>query len=161
MALGLVTTRTLEAAMLCGGVAGMLTLVTLRQGGATGAEAASLTGLGGALVAFHDAMFLIGGSLMPVLNAVLLGTLLYRSRLVPRVIPLIGLIGVPLQLTGVLLTLFGIVERISTATGLLVIPIGFWELALGVYLVVKGFKPSPLTAPPMPAAGSPVPLPVA
>ena len=82
---------------------------------------------------------------MPGINAILLGTLLYRSGLVPRVIPAIGLIGAPLHLTAVVLTMFGAVDRVGTVTGIAVIPIALWELSLGVYLIVKGFKPCPIT----------------
>ena len=145
MALGFVATRTLEAAMIFAGVASILSLVALQKAGASGAEATSLTTVGQMLVAFYNKVFLVGQSLMPVANALLLGTLMYRSGLVPRVIPAIGLIGVPLQLTAVILTMFGVIERSSTAAGILVIPDFIWELSLGVYLVVKGFKPCPIT----------------
>ena len=145
MALGFVATRTLEAAMIFAGVASLLTLVALQKAGASGAEATSLTTMGQGLVAFYNKVFLVGQSLMPVANALLLGTLMYRSGLVPRVIPVIGLIGVPLQLTAVILTMFGVIERSSTAAGILVIPDFIWELSLGIYLVVKGFKPCPIT----------------
>jgi len=144
MALGFVATRTLEAAMIFAGVASLLSLVALQKAGASGADATSLTTLGEALVVFYNKVFLVGQSLMPVANALLLGTLMYRSGLVPRVIPLFGLIGAPLQLTAVLLTMFGVIERSGTAAGILVIPDFIWELSLGVYLVVKGFKPCPI-----------------
>src|SRR5665647_3505883 len=146
MALGFVATRTLEAAMIFAGVASLLSLVALRQPGASGADATSLTTVGQALVAFYNGVFLVGQSLMPVMNALLLGTLMYRSGLVPRLIPLFGLIGAPLQFTAVILTMFGVIDRTSGATGILVLPIAVWEFSLGVYLVVKGFKPSPITA---------------
>ncbi|HYO85120.1 MAG TPA: DUF4386 domain-containing protein [Dermatophilaceae bacterium] len=146
LALGFVATRTLEAAMIFAGVASILSLVAMRQAGASGAEATSLTTVGETLVAFYNGTFLLGQSLMPVANALLLGTLLYQSRLVPRVIPLLGLVGAPLQLTAVILTMFGVVDRVSSVTGLLVIPDVLWELSLGLYLVIKGFKPSPVTA---------------
>ena len=145
MALAFVATRTLEAAMIFAGVASLLTLVALQKAGASGAEATSLTTMGQGLVAFYNKVFLVGQSLMPVANALLLGTLMYRSGLVPRVIPVIGLIGVPLQLTAVILTMFGVIDRSSTATGILVIPDFIWVLSLGIYLVVKGFKPCPIT----------------
>jgi hypothetical protein len=145
MALGFVATRTLEAAMIFAGVASLLSLVALQKAGASGAEATSLTTVGQMLVAFYNKVFLVGQSLMPVANALLLGTLMYRSGLVPRVIPAIGLIGVPLQLTAVILTMFGVIDRSSTATGILVIPDFIWELSLGIYLVVKGFKACPIT----------------
>jgi hypothetical protein len=82
---------------------------------------------------------------MPGVNAILLGTLLYRSGLVPRVLPVIGLIGAPLHLAAVVLTMFGVVDRVSTVTKIAVIPIAVWEFSLGVYLIVKGFKPCPIT----------------
>jgi hypothetical protein len=147
MALGFVATRTLEAAMIFTGVASLLSLVTLHQdlGTATGANAASLITIGASHVATYNWAFTVGQSLMPVANALLLGTLMYRSGLVPRVIPVIGLIGAPLQLTAVILTMFGVIDRTSVATGILVIPDFIWELSLGIYLVVRGFKPCPIT----------------
>lgn len=101
MALGFVASRTLEAAMLFTGVASILSLVTLHQdlGTATGADTATLVTVGASHVATYHWAFTLGGSLMPGINAILLGTLLYRSGLVPRVIPAIGLIGAPLHLT--------------------------------------------------------------
>ena len=147
MALGFVASRTLEAAMLFTGVASLLSLVTLHQdlGTAAGADAASLAAIGASHVATYHWAFTLGGSLMPGINAILLGTLLYRSGLVPRVLPMIGLIGAPLHLTAVVLTMFGVVDRVGTVTGIAVIPIAVWELSLGVYLIVKGFKPCPIT----------------
>ena len=147
MALGFVASRTLEAAMIFVGVASLLSLVTLRQdlGTATGANAAALITVGASHVATYNWAFTLGQSLMPGINALLLGTLMYRSGLVPRVLPVIGLIGAPLHLTAVVLTMFGVVDRVGTVTGIAVIPIAVWELSLGVYLVVKGFKPCPIT----------------
>jgi len=147
MALGFVASRTLEAAMIFTGVASILSLVTLHQdlGTATGADAATLVTVGASHVATYHWAFTLGGSLMPGINAILLGTLLYRSGLVPRVLPLIGLIGAPLHLTAVVLTMFGVVDRVGTVTGIAVIPIAVWEFSLGVYLIVKGFKPCPIT----------------
>src|SRR4051795_126374 len=147
MALGFVASRTLEAAMLFTGAASLLSLVTLHQdlGTAAGGDAASLPAIGASHVATYHWAFTLGGSLMPGTNAILLGTLLYRSGLVPRVLPMIGLIGAPLHLTAVVLTMFGVVDRVGTVTGIAVIPIALWELSLGVYLIVKGFKPCPIT----------------
>lgn len=97
---------------------------------------------GHALVAIYDWALLLGPGVMPAFNALLLGYLLYRSGLVPRVIPLMGLIGAPLLLTSAITTMFGINEQVSVLSGIAVIPIFFWELSLGVYMVVKGFRPS-------------------
>jgi hypothetical protein len=72
--------------------------------------------------------------------------LLYRSRLVPRVLPLLGLVGVPLLLAGDIGTLFNFWGSISSVSALLPIPVALFEFSLGVYLTVKGFKPSPITS---------------
>lgn len=156
MALGFVAARTLEAAMLFTGVASLLALVTLRQdlGTATGADAASLITVGASHVATYNWAFTLGGSLMPGINAILLGTLMYRSGLVPRVLPLIGLIGVPLHVTAVVLTMFGVIDRVGPVALIAAFPIFVWELSLGIYLVVKGFRPCPITDA-MRAAGTP------
>ena len=79
------------------------------------------------------------------MNALLLGSLLYRSRLVPRIIPLVGLIGAPLLVASAAATLFGLKEQVSALSAIAALPIALWEFSLGVYLVVKGFKPSPIT----------------
>jgi hypothetical protein len=160
LALGFVAARTLEAAMIFTGVASILSLVTLRQAGATGADAAMLVTTGKSLVAHYNGAFLVGQSLMPGVNAVLLGTLLYRSGLVPRALPLLGLVGAPIHITAVLLTLFGVIDRVSPVALVAVLPIAAWEFSLGVYLVVKGFRPSPLTSTPIPSAAVPEALPV-
>jgi len=148
MALGFVAARTLEAAMIFTGVASLLSLVTLHQdlGAATGANAASLVTIGASHVATYNWAFTLGQSLMPGINALLLGTLMYRSGLVPRVLPVIGLIGAPLHITAVVLTMFGVIDRIGSLALIAALPIATWEFSLGVYLVVKGFKPSAITA---------------
>jgi len=147
MALGFVAARTLEAALTFTGVASLLSLVTLRQdlGPATGADAASLITIGASHVATYNWAFTLGGSLMPGINAILLGTLMYRSGLVPRVLPVIGLIGVPLHITAVVLTMFGVIDRVGSVALIAALPIFVWELSLGIYLIVKGFRRCPIT----------------
>jgi hypothetical protein len=141
VALGFVGSRTLEAAGIFAGVASLLALVTLRQAG-VGADA-SVTGQ--ALVALYDRMFLISQSLIPAVNAVLLGSLLYKSRLVPRALPLLGFIGAALLVIAWVVSLHDL-SGVSSAWKVAAFPIALWEFSLGVYLVVKGFKPSPITA---------------
>jgi hypothetical protein len=145
-ALGFVAARVLEAVMIFTGVVSLLSLVTLRQdlGAAAGANAAALVTTGAAHVAVYKWTFLLSQSLMPGINALLLGSLMYRSRLVPRVIPLIGLIGAPFLICTIIVTLFGGMKLGSPQ--LAAVPVGAWELSLGVWLVVKGFRPSPITA---------------
>jgi Domain of unknown function (DUF4386) len=141
-ALGLVGVRVLEAATIFAGVVSLLTIVTLRQAGA--GPDALVTGQ--ALAAQYHWTFLLGQGLLPGVNALLLGTLLYKSRLVPRVLPLLGLIGAPIIFASVAAKYFGIYDELSAWSVLGALPIAVWELALGVYLVVKGFRPSPITA---------------
>jgi hypothetical protein len=83
VALGFVAARVLEAGLIFTGVVSLLSLVTLRQdlGGATGASAAALVGIGASHVAVYNWTFLLSQSLMPGINALLLGSLLFRSRL--------------------------------------------------------------------------------
>jgi hypothetical protein len=157
VALGFVTARVLEAAMIFTGVVSLLSLVTLRHdlGGAAGANAAALVTTGASHIAVYNGTMLLGQTLMPCINALLLGTLMYRSRLVPRVIPMLGLIGGPLLLTAVIVTLFsGGLGHVSVFAGIATLPVAAWEFSLGVWLVVKGFRPSPITAA-MDAASTP------
>ncbi len=99
---------------------------------------------GHALVALYDRMFLVGQSFLPAVNALLLGSLLYQSRPVPRVLPLIGFVGAALLVAADIAVLFGLVARTAPPVALAAIPIALWEFSLGVWLVVKGFKPSPI-----------------
>jgi hypothetical protein len=136
VALGFVGARTLEAATTFAGVVTLLAVVTLRQ---AGAGAGALV-TGHTLVGLHDWIFTLGQSLMPAVNALLLGSLLYQSRLVPRVLPVLGFIGAALLVVSTMATLFGHNEYGSALSGLLALPIALWEFSLGVYLVVKGFR---------------------
>jgi len=157
VALGFVAARTLEAAMIFTGVVSLMSLVTLRQdlGAAAGADATSLATAGASFVATYRWAFLLGQSLMPGINALLLGSLMYRSRLVPRIIPTVGLIGAPLLIAACIATLFGLIEQVSVWSGLAALPVALWELSLGLWLVVKGFRPSPLIPTGAPGAGAP------
>src|SRR5712691_8966332 len=141
VALGFVASRTLEAAGIFASVACLLTVVTLRQEGA----GASALVTSHALVALYDRLFLITQSFIPAVNALLLGYLLYQSRLVPRALPLLGLIGAPLLVAADLAVLFDLIGRTSTPALVTALPIALWEFSLGVWLIVKGFKPSAIT----------------
>jgi hypothetical protein len=157
VALGFVAARVLEAAMIFTGVISLLSLVTLRQdlGGAAGASAAALVTTGASHVAIYNWTFLLGQSLMPGINALLLGSLLYRSRLVPRVIPVVGLIGAPILIAAVFAALFSGTGHVPSLAALAALPVAAWELSLGLWLVIKGFRPSPITTE-MTAASTPL-----
>jgi len=136
VALGFVAVRTLEAGAIFAGVFSLLAIVTLRQAGAGAGALAT----GQTLVGLHDWTFTLSQSLLPAVNALLLGSLLYQSRLVPRILPVLGFIGAPLLVASTMATLFGANEYGSAMSGLLALPIALWEFSLGVYLVVKGFR---------------------
>jgi hypothetical protein len=143
-ALGFVASRVLEASMIFVGVVAVLSVFTLRQDFAGGDESAVVTAAQ-SLVAIKDWTFLLGPGLMAVVNAVCLGTVMYRSRLVPRIIPILGLAGAPILLASFAATLFGAYEQVSGPAMVAVLPVAIWEFSLGVWLTVKGFS-SPMTA---------------
>jgi hypothetical protein len=149
MAVGFITSRMFEAAVIMIGVVSLLAIVSLRRDFADGAatDSASLVTTGQALVAVRDYTFQFGPNISAAINALLFGTLLYRSRLVPRVIPAMGLIGAPLLLAAGVTTVLGLTEQ-GSVWFIGAIPIALWELSVGIWMVVKGFRPSPLTAVP-------------
>jgi hypothetical protein len=138
VALGLVGARVLEAGTIFAGAAFLLSIVTLRQSG-VGVEALVT---GRALVTLYDKIFHVGQGLIPAVDDLLLGYLLYKSRLVPRTLSLIGLVGVPMLVAGNILVLFGYIGQRDPSTFLFAIPVALFEFSLGVLLVVKGFKTS-------------------
>ena len=127
VALGFVAARVLEAGLIFTGVISLLSLVTLRQnlGGAAGADAAALVTTGASHVAVYNWTFLLSQSLMPGINALLLGSLMYRSRLVPRIIPAMGLVAAPLLIASVFATLFGGIKLGSPLFAAL--PVAAWS----------------------------------
>ncbi|HEV2742377.1 MAG TPA: DUF4386 domain-containing protein [Rubrobacter sp.] len=148
-ALGYVAARVVESTVIVVGVISLLSVVTLRQGlaGAAGAEAASLVAVGTALVAIHDWTFLLGPGLMPGVNGVLLGYLLYASRLVPRPLALLGLVVAgPLLFASGIAVLLGVIDAGSVWQGIASIPVAAFEVTLGIWLIVKGFDPSALAS---------------
>jgi hypothetical protein len=147
MALGFVTSRVYEAAVVMIGVVALLGVVAMRQDH-TGADPTTLVATSHGLVAMRDYTFLLGPNLAPVFNALLFGTLLYRSRLVPRIIPVTGLLAAPLLFAPTLATLLGATEHGSLwwAPGGALIFV--WELAVGLWMTFVGFRPSPITATP-------------
>jgi hypothetical protein len=146
LSLGYVTARVMESAFIAIGLISLMAIVTLRQDvGAAGGD--SLITTGRSLVAIHDWTFLLGpGWVVGVGNGLILGYLMYRSGLVPRGMAMLGLIGGPLIILSGTLVLFDVIEPASSVQVIATIPEFFWELSLGIYLIVKGFKACPITA---------------
>jgi hypothetical protein len=150
-ALGLVAARLVETALIFVSVTCLLTIITLRTdvAGTPGADDASLTTTGHTLLAAYDRTFLLSQSLMPVFCDLLLGYLLFRSRLVPRILPIVALVGAPLLLASDIAIFFGVYDRVAPLAELAVIPVAAFEFSLGIWLLVKGFnRTSPVLARP-------------
>ena len=136
-AIGFVTSRVVEAVLILVGVVSLLTVVSLKD-----LAAAESGPIATALVTLRQWTFLVGPGLIPGVNALFLGYVMYRWRLVPRLIPTIGLIGAPLILASATGTLFGAWDQVSVLGGIGALPIAVWEFSLGVYLTAKGFRGS-------------------
>ena len=148
LALGYVTARLVECGFIAVGILSLVTVVTLRQESA-GADVASLTVVGQALVAIHNWTFLLGPSFVGCLGTgLMLGYLMYRSGLVPRPLAVLGLIGGTLVCASGTAVLLGVLEQGGAAQTLATMPEFFWELSLGIYLTVKGFRQSAIVSQP-------------
>lgn len=133
LAFAFVASRTLEAAVIMSGVMAVMALIRLDAD----------SPIADALVEMHDASFLLGPAFMSAMNALLLGSIMLRGRLVPRVIPTVGLIGGPLLLLSSFGVVLGFWEQTGPVGALAALPIALWELALGLWLVARGVRLSP------------------
>ncbi|WP_432523646.1 DUF4386 domain-containing protein [Kineococcus sp. SYSU DK006] len=147
LALGFVASRLLEAAIVVAGALCLLAVVQLRRevGGAGAADPEGLATAAAALVAGYDVSFQLV-PVMAVANALLLGTLVHRSQLVPRAIPLLGLVGAAPLLAASTATVLGVNDQFSPLSLVALPGIFLWELSLGLHLLVRGFRLSPATA---------------
>jgi Domain of unknown function (DUF4386) len=147
-AIGFVTSRAVEAALILVGVVSILSVVTLQQhfAGATGAQGQAVGVTGESLVAMRQWTFLLGPGVAAGFNDLLLGYILYRSGLVGRVIPIFGLVGGPLFLVSDTAVILGLWGQTSAPGFLLGFPAIVFELSVGVYLTVKGFRPAAVAA---------------
>jgi len=146
LALGFVASRLMESAFIGMGIVALLAIGSLRLG-ATGAESGAMIVVGKALVAVHDWTFRLGpGVVVGVGNGLILGTLMWRSRLVPRPLAILGLIGGPLILASGAAVVLGAIQGLSMWQGIATVPEFFWELGFGLWLTVKGFNPTALAA---------------
>ena len=141
-ALGFVTTRVMEAAIIAIGVVSLLAATTLRSEGVPASDTGAAVVVGRSLVAVRDWTFLLGPTLMPALNALMFGTVLYRGRLLPRAIPALGIIGAPIMIAFVIATMLGLSTQGSAFNGIAGAPFFFWELFAGLWMTFRGFDRS-------------------
>jgi hypothetical protein len=151
VALGYVAARTVESIIILVGVVAVMSVVTLRQdiGGAGATDPATLEIAGRSLVTFHEWTRLIGPQFCAGFgNGILLGYLMYASGLVPRRMALLGLVGGPLAVAGGILVVFGVIELEPGSAPLFLFTVleALWEASLTVWLIAKGFRPSPIAA---------------
>jgi hypothetical protein len=149
LALSFVAARIMESVFIGVGILSVLTIVSMRQdyAGTDGETAAGLPAVGDALVTLQEWTFALGpGFVVGVGNGLILGYIMYRTGLVPRRLAMLGLIGGPLLIMAGSATLLDIVEVGSFWQTLPAAPEFFWELGLGLYLIVKGFRTSPSTS---------------
>jgi uncharacterized protein DUF4386 len=148
IALGYVAARVVESTIIAVGIISLLAVVTLRRdlaGGGT--DPATLVVAAKTLVAVRKGSFLLGpGFCAGIENGLMLGYLMYRSGLVPRPMAVLGLIGGTLAFAAGTAELFGLWPQVSGPAFLLVLPEALFEALIGIYLTVKGFRPSPVTA---------------
>jgi len=139
LAIGYLATRLFEGAIITISVVGLLSIITLRQQVAAGADGEALAPVAAALVAVRNWAIVIGSNMAPF-NALMLGTALYRARLVPRWMPALGLVGAPILISFVIGLILGVAQTGTPFHLVAVFPFFVWELALGLWLTFKGFN---------------------
>ena len=139
-AVGFVASRTLEAATIYVGIVSLMSIVSLRRAGA-GVDALSASQ---GLAAQYQWTFFFAQSFIPAINGVLLGSLLFQSRLVPRWLPVLAFVGAALLSASWFAVLAGLVPALSPVAAIAALPIALWEFSLGVYLTFWGFKDAPI-----------------
>jgi hypothetical protein len=157
MALGYVASRIVESSMICVGFVSLLAILTLRNhlAASIGAGSGSLVVAGRTLVAIHDWTFVVGPGFCVGINDLLLGYLMYTTGLMPPRLALVGLVGGPLIFVAKSLVVLGVFGAGNAVVGIATAPVFVFEASFAIYLIVKGFRPSPVLS------GAPAPQSVA
>ena len=144
IAIGYVCFRLLEATIIIIGIISLLSVVTLNQEftKAVNPNVISFLTAGKLLITLHNWTFLFGPNLALGPGTLMMSFVLYKSKLVPRFIYILGLIGGPLIFLCAVLVMFGVFLQISIWGVLLAIPVFAYEMTLAVWLIVKGFNSS-------------------
>ncbi|ASS68165.1 MULTISPECIES: DUF4386 domain-containing protein [unclassified Paenibacillus] len=136
--------RFLEAIVITVGVISVLSLLALSQDyvAAGSPDIASYQVSGTLLKAVHDYTFLLGPNFFLGINTMMYSYIFYKSKLVPRFIPILGLTGSALIFLAALLEMFGVIDQVSAWGAILALPIFANEMTLAVWLITKGFNGS-------------------
>jgi hypothetical protein len=138
-AVAYVTARLVECTFIAIGIVCMLAISTLRQDAPSGTDAA----LGQGIFAVYEWTFRLGpGVIVGVGNGLILGWLMYSSGLVPPRLALLGLVGGPLIIISGALVILDAIPADGGVQVLATIPEFIWELGIGIYLIVKGYRTS-------------------
>ena len=147
LSLSYVASRVIESTIIGVGVISLLSILTLSDdlAASIGGDAGSLSVAGETLAAVHDWTFLLGPGFCVGVNGILLGWLMYRTGLMPPRLAMLGIIGGPLIFASSIAVLFGAYEQ-DGAHVLFSVPEAAFELSFAIYLIAKGFRPSPVLA---------------
>jgi len=138
-AVAYVTARLVECTFIAIGIVCMLAISTLRQDAPSGTDAA----LGQGIFAVYEWAFRLGpGVIVGVGNGLILGWLMYTSGLVPPRLAMFGLVGGPLIIISGALVILNAIPASGAVQALMTIPEFIWELGIGIYLIVKGYRTS-------------------
>ncbi len=137
LALGYAGARIAEGVLFIVNVIFILTLLTLSQAfvKAGALDASYYQTLGTVLLAAGDWAFLLGFGLAFALSALILNSLLYQTKLIPRWLSGWGFVGAVLIFVYYLLQFFS-----TNQVEILFLPIAVQEMVFAVWLIIKGFN---------------------
>ncbi|WP_104164304.1 DUF4386 domain-containing protein [Cryobacterium sp. N22] len=144
LALAYVAARILEAAIILVGTISLLTVVMLRQQQPSTGDGGALEAVAAGLLALQDGTLLFGPGFALGIGSILLASLMYSSRLVPRVIAILGLVGGAIITLSTVLVIFGLYGQFSPIGLLVALPVFAWEVSLALWLILKGFNTAAL-----------------
>jgi hypothetical protein len=137
LSLGYVGARVVECTFMAVGLVSVLAIVSLQT------DDPRAGALAQSLAATKDWTFLLGPGVMSGIGTgLILGTLLYRARLLPRPMTMLGIIGGPILVAAGIAVLFGVIEAGGFVQSLATAPEFLWELLLGLVLTFRGFSPA-------------------
>jgi hypothetical protein len=140
LAIGYVASRLFESAMIAVGVVSILGVLALRQDFG-GTESESFVAAARSLLAIHDGTFLLGPAFCAAFgNGILLGSIMFKSGLMPRRVAMLGLIGGPLAFVTAVAVVLGAWDQMSPIGFLFTLPEIVWESTFGIFLTVKAIK---------------------
>ncbi len=142
LALAAICFRLLEATIIIIGIMSLLTIVSLNHEflNETKANVPAFQLASKLLVSLHNWTFLYGPNLVLGPSTLITSYILYKSKIVPRYISILGIVGGPLISICAILVMFGIFIQISVIGALFAIPVFLYEMSLAIWLIINGFN---------------------